>query len=460
MADKKVVNKQIFRILLPMILENVLTVSASIVTAAMVGRLTTMDISAQGIANRMVNIYYSLFKGLSVGVTVLSAVYFGQGRRDKTKSVLRQSFVTSIPAGILVAVGFVLFAEPLARIFTEDPALIALSASYLKLLSASLPFLLISFYVTAAFQAQGNTRVPMYIAGIVNIVNIILGWAFIFGNFGAPALGLTGAAIALCVSYTVGAFIGLFLLYQPSFGLFANVKNEENLFALNKADMREVYTVGAPAAIENLLWQFATIIISRVIISYSASHYAAYQLGLQAEGVCEMLSIGFVTAATTLSANAIGRKDDSLYRTYFTQLCKICLGVSVLCTGILLFGSTPLMKILTDKQDLIEIGARYMFVMGFTQIPMNINKIYNGFIRSSGHRMAPAVISLVGIWGIRVVCSCLAGWVLHLPIDAIWWAIALDLFARYFISLAYFKKKKVIDAVENLPPDEDLAPAV
>ncbi len=460
MADKKVVNKQIFRILLPMILENVLTVSASIVTAAMVGRLTTMDISAQGIANRMVNIYYSLFKGLSVGVTVLSAVYFGQGRKDKTKSVLRQSFITSIPAGILVSIGFIIFAEPLARIFTDDPAMLALAVHYLRLMSLALPFLLVSFYVTAAFQAQGNTKVPMYIAGIVNIINIILGWTLIFGNFGAPALGLTGAAIALCVSYTIGAFVGVFLLYQPTFGFFANIKNEENLFSLNKTDLREVYTVGAPAAMENLLWQFATIIISRVIISYSASHYAAYQLGLQAEGVCEMLSVGFITAATTLSANAIGRKDDSLYRTYFTQLRKICFGVSILCSAILLVGSTPLMRILTDKQDLIEIGAGYLFVMGFTQIPMNINKIYNGFIRSSGHRMAPAVISLVGIWGIRVVCSCLAGWVLHLPIDAIWWAIALDLFARYFISLAYFKKKHVIDAVQNLPPDEELTPTV
>ena len=453
MVDKKVVNKHIYRMLLPMVLENILVVSASMVTAAMVGRLDTIAISAQGISGRILGIYFSVFKGLSIGVTVLSAIYFGEGSKDKTRGVLRQAFLTIIPLCIAAAVAIFVFAEQFTLILTDDPILIQQAVAYIRLLSCLLPFLAATFYVTAAFQAQGNTKVPMVIAAIINVVNIALGWLLIFGNAGAPELGLTGACIALGTSYTVGAIVGLAWLYMPKVGFFADMPAEP-LFKVNKKDLKEIFTIGLPAAVENVLWNLATIIISRIIISYSADHYAAYQLGLNAEGVCEMLSIGFVTAATALSATAIGRKDDALYRTYFAQLSKICIAVSVLCTAILFFGNTFLMSLLTDKQNLIEIGAKYLFAMGVTQIPMNLNKIHNGFLRSSGYKYAPAVISLFGLWGIRVVFCYIAGTILHLPIEFIWASIAFDLIARFFICYVYLKKKNVLNAVQNLATQE------
>ena len=78
MHNKKEVSRQIYRMLIPMILENVLTTSASLVTTAMVGRLTALEISAQGVGGRITNTYLSLFKGLAIGVTVVAALYFGQ----------------------------------------------------------------------------------------------------------------------------------------------------------------------------------------------------------------------------------------------------------------------------------------------------------------------------------------------------------------------------------------------
>ena len=79
MHNKKEVSRQIYRMLIPMILENVLTTSASLVTTAMVGRLTALEISAQGVGGRITNTYLSLFKGLAIGVTVVAALYFGTG---------------------------------------------------------------------------------------------------------------------------------------------------------------------------------------------------------------------------------------------------------------------------------------------------------------------------------------------------------------------------------------------
>lgn len=449
MTDKKTVDKQIFRILFPMILENLLTISASLVTTAMVGRLLTTDISAQGVANRITNTYFSLFKGLAMGVTVIAAIYFGRQRADKARRTVEQAFSTAIPLAVIISALIALFPSPWVKLLTSEPEMLVIAGNYLRLMALGLPFVAISCFVTAAFQAQGNTKVPMYIAGIMNIINILLGWALIFGNFGAPAMGLTGAGIALVSSQIAGALIGVYLLYQRNFGLFSSTPSSGRFWAMDLSLMKEIYTVGVPAAGENLFWQFATIVISRIILSYGSAHYAAYQLGLQAEGVTEMLSVGFITAATTLAANAIGAQDDELYQAYYHRLSRICLGVSLLCTAILLFANTFLMSLLTDKPDLIAIGAKYMFVMGFTQIPINMSKILNGFIRAAGHKYTPMVISFVGIWMVRVLFSFIFSNMMHLPIDGIWWAIAMDLFVRYFMSLWVMKRHKVMEHVRS-----------
>ena len=446
--DRRDVSRQIYRMLIPMILENILTTSASLITSAMVGRLSALEISAQGVGGRITNTYLSLFKGLAIGVTVVAALYFGEGRRDKCRRTVEQAFATAIPLGLLITALVAAFPTWFIHLFTDDADILSYAVGYLRLTAMGLPFVAITCFVTAAFQSQGNTKTPMLIAGLVNIVNMVLGWLFIFGNLGMPALGLTGAGIALVGAQAVGALTGLVLMYRPQLGLFANAQHNLPFFKLESHYLRDIYTTGLPASAENLLWQFATIIISRVILSYGTESYAAYQLGLQAESVCDMLSIGFVTASTTLAARAIGQKDDALYKMYFKQLHKISLGITALTTVILFGFPRFLMSLLTDKEVLIAIGMEYVFIMGFAQLPQNLSKIFNGFLRSAGYKYVPMIISFSGIWLVRVVLCCLAGWVLHWPLTAIWWAIALDQIVRVAISIFVFYKKGVINAAE------------
>ena len=460
MHNKKEVSRQIYRMLIPMILENVLTTSASLVTTAMVGRLTALEISAQGVGGRITNTYLSLFKGLAIGVTVVAALYFGEGRRDKCRRTVEQAFATAVPLGLMITGLVAVFPRWFIRLFTSDADIMSYAVGYLQILAVGLPFVAITCFVTAAFQSQGNTKTPMMIAGIVNVVNIVLGWLLIFGNLGLPSMGLTGAGIALVSAQIVGALIGLLLLYHKRIGLFHGAEHGKRFFALEGVYLKDIYTTGLPASCENLLWQFATIIISRVILSYGTNSYAAYQLGLQAEGVCDMLSVGFITASTTLAARAIGQRDDALYKMYFKQLIRISMTISIFTCAVLFFCPRFLMGLLTDKQDLIEIGMKYVFIMGFAQIPQNWSKIFNGTIRAAGHKYTPMIISFTGIWLVRVVLCCLSSWVFHWDIIALWWAIALDQIVRIAFSAIFFWKKRVYHTVQTLPPlHEEKAPA-
>ena len=182
----------------------------------------------------------------------------------------------------------------------------------------------------------------MYIAVAVNIINIIFGYLLIFGPGLLPEFGIRGAAMALVSSQAGGACIGLYLLYRKD-GLLRNTEEQKHHLRPDSRLIKEIYRTGVPAALESMFWQFSAIILSKVILAYGENSFAAYQLGIQAETVTEMPAIGFSTASTTLAARALGQKDYELKETYFNQLIRIALRISI-CTSLLLIVLTsPLM---------------------------------------------------------------------------------------------------------------------
>ena len=307
--DKKKVNRDIFKMVLPIIIENVLQMSAGLVTTAMIGRLLADDISAQGIGNRITNTFWALFKGVGIGATVIVALRYGQQKFHLCRRTIEQVYITALPAAFGCVVLTLIFMDPILHLFTQDAALLQAAFRFARIAIFAVPFMALSSVNAAAFNGHGNTKTPMYLAFLMNGVNIVLGYLLIFGPGPLPALGLVGAAVSTVVSWMTGALTGLALLYARH-GYFGHEHHNQPFFSLDKPILKEVYKTGVPAACENVFWQLSAIVLSNVILGYGSAAFAAYNLGLQAEMICEMPGIGFVTASTSLAARAIGMGDD------------------------------------------------------------------------------------------------------------------------------------------------------
>jgi Na+-driven multidrug efflux pump len=212
---------------------------------------------------------------------------------------------------------------------------------------------------------------------------------------------------------------------------------------------KKLYATGVPAAMESVLWQFSAIAMSRVILDYGTYHYAAYQLGLQAETITEMPADGFIIASTALTSRAIGEKSGALMRGYYRQLTRMGLMVGILASATLFLLGKEIMWLLTDKADLRAIGAGYVFFMGFAQNPQVLTKVYNGVIRAAGYIRVPMYFAFAGIWLLRVPLSMLACWIFRLPIEAIWIVIVADQTSRLFMSMAFARWKDIRYCVEK-----------
>ncbi len=440
-GNEKTVRKEIYRLIIPMILENLLQVSAGLISTAMIGRLMASDISAQGICVRITDTLWCFYKGVAIGATVLIARSFGAGKRDKCRRVAEQTLLTEIPIALLLGVALFFVGMPVFRFFTEDAGILVKAGEYMRIIVFGFPFVVIMSVVTATFQGHGNTRTPMYIAVAVNIINIIFGYLLIFGPGLLPEFGIRGAAMALVSSQAGGACIGLYLLHRKG-GLLRNTEEQKHHLRPDGRLIKEIYRTGVPAALESMFWQFSAIILSKVILAYGENSFAAYQLGIQAETVTEMPAIGFSTASTTLAARALGQKDYELKETYFNQLIRIALRISI-CTSLLLIVlPKAFMGLMTNNSKLQAIGAVYVFIMGFVQIPQNLSRIYNGTIRASGYPGVPMYIAGFGIWIVRIPLSIIAAYVLKWSILSIWLIIALDQISRFLLSVAVYHHTK------------------
>ena len=433
------VRKKIFHIAGPIILENILVFSAALVTTAMVGRLSAMDISAQSISVRLVNTLMLLFKGMGVGVTVATAYAHAAGDEARCARVLRRTLMFSLPVAFFL-MGLVL-ALPRVFIsaFTGDRAVIDATEWYMRALGFVIPVTCAHHLLVGSFNGHGDTRIPMYAGLVINAVNILLGMVLIFGGFGVPAMGIRGAAYAYLAAHAAGL---VFLLAarrirHPVAGSGAPD---------GRPVLREVLTVGIPSALEGLLFNAAMIVLSRALSPYGADSFAAYQLGIQAENICYMVGMAFVTTSTTLSAMAVGSRNGTLYTAYFRELFRMGTAVAAASALILLFLSVQLMRLLTDKSELIDIGRYYLYAMVPAQFPQIYVNILNGFLRSSGYKRVPMCVIAAGLWLVRVPVACLTGLVLHGSILWIWAGIALDQFTRLAILTAFYRRKRVIGA--------------
>ena len=204
-----------------------------------------------------------------------------------------------------------------------------------------------------------------------------------------------------------------------------------------------------PASLEDSFWQMATILISSVILSYGQEYYAAYQLGLEGEGFCNMMSAGFMTAAMSLSSNAIGAKDQKEFEVCFKRLHFFCLIISAITMTFLTFFSGTVLSFMTDKPELIVIATGYLYAMIFSQYPQHMKQIVSGYIRATGHTETSMVINLVGLWVVRVPLVLLFGNVLKMPILWIWWAFNIDQWIRLVLSWFYLKHFHVMNYMKT-----------
>lgn len=429
----------------PVVLAELGWMGMTVVDTMMVGRLSAEAIGAVAFGALFVNVLGFFCLGLLLGLDTFISQAFGARNLDRCNHCLIQG--VWIAVGITPLMTLVVFALiPLARNWGANPSIVADAIPYLKtLVWGTLPLLLYVVF-RRYLQSMNYVGVVMFALLSANVVNVVVNWVLIFGNWGFPALGVEGAGWATFFSriYMFGVLLAFVVFKERSSptGLFHAPRG------IDRQLIRALLALGFPVAMqitaEYGVFALATALIARI----DAVSLAAHQIVLNVASVTFMVPFGVSSAGAVRVGQAIGRKDG--HGAIVSGWAAVVLGTSfMLGAGIVLFlVPEVVLRIFTTDHSVFSLGVPLLFLAAAFQFFDGVQVTAGGVLRGIGDTQTPMFANLIGHWLLGLPVGVFLCFWLGWDAVGIWSGLSLGLvFVAVALLISWRKRTHCMDEV-------------
>lgn len=415
------IRRRVWDLSLPVLLSSLFQRLVSIVDIFLVGNLGAAATAAVGVGQLLVFVTMTVFWGLATGTTVVIAHLWGGGRRREAKKAAYAALV--VCAGMTIAATFAGYAagEEAARFLGIKDEVLAQAVDYIRLVFLYIGFTTGLNVLSAVMHGIGDTKTPMRAIILVNILHVVIAYPLIYGKWGLPSMGVTGAAYAINASEGIGFF---YLLWQAFRHRYVKIG------PVDRALLGKIIRVGYPVALERIAHQSGQLFYSKFIIGYGTAAYAAHQIGLSIESLSFMPGAGMGIAASTLMGQALGGRKIRRARMSHREALRVAVIVMAAMAVVFLFVPHLLVGLFTADPDVVEKGSVFLRLVAFAQVPLALSFVYAGSLRGTGDTLYVFIVTLVAMWGIRVLLSYVAADLLSLHLYMVWGVFLIDWFFR------------------------------
>ncbi|MDQ4077669.1 MAG: MATE family efflux transporter [Chloroflexota bacterium] len=440
--------RMVFLLALPAVGEQVLNTAVGLTDQFLVGHLDAdvataqgydraMALASVGLANMLVWITTTLFIAVAVGVTAVVARRIGERREEEANLALRQALLLSVVVGVIgTLIGF-FGGEWILRLLGASSEVAVIGAEYLRIVSLSFVPAAVMFAGTAALRGAGDTRSPLYLMAVVNVINILLSWLLVNGNLGLPGLGVNGSAIGTAVSRTLA---GVILLALFAFGRMRLKVSHD--WRPHWDTIRKIVKIGLPSAGELFIFQAAILVMAFFITALGTVAYAAHTVAINIESVSFLPGLGFAIAATALVGQALGAEDPELAeRATWEALLQGGLMMTIMGLIMAAWPATIISWIAPDPA-VIEQAVGPLRLAGLAQPLLAMAFIFIGALRGAGDTIWPLGMRIIATWIVRVPLMVALLALTEWGLFAIWLAMFGDFAVQSILSLARFQGGK------------------
>jgi putative MATE family efflux protein len=404
----------------PSILSNLAGSVAGLVDVKIVAELGPSAVAAVGGGMRLYFASQAAMIAITAGTTALVARAIGGRNPGEAERVTRASLAVALLFSLAITLlGFAL-AEPLARSFDLDAETARQSARFIRVISLFNVGFAAFGVLGASLRAAGDVRTPLWVGAGANVVNALLDYALVLGHFGAPQLGVVGAAVATGTSFAL-AGLALAVLWRRS----ARRLRPDPEPALTRARVGSVLRIGVPAAVEQVFWQGGLIGFLYVVAHYGRDAFAAYNIGVQILSFSFVVGFGFSIAASTLVGQHLGAGDPAAARAGGWRAMRWSVCAMVALGAVILASGELIARALIDDPEVVRLTRIFLFMLGAAQPLMAIEYALGGALRGAGDTRFPLLTTLVGLVGVRLGLAS-AGAALGLDIAWVYGALILD----------------------------------
>ncbi|WP_134701257.1 MATE family efflux transporter [Ammoniphilus sp. YIM 78166] len=422
----------------PIFLEMLLQFLLGAVDILMVSDISDDAVAVIGISTQLFNAANILFMAIASGAGILVAQKLGAKRMEDARTIGIMGTMVCMGIGMVLSVLLFFGAGSIAQLLQLPVALQPLGETYISIVGAGMVFMAAMAVLGTIIRNTGNTRGPMYVSIGINIIHVILNYAFIYGAFGFPQWGLAGVALSTAISRLIGTVI-LFVMFQNSFSKQVSWKD---LGVFDKPLFKETLKLSWPLGVGMSSWCFTQLVIFSFTAMLGAKELSARTYLNTLESFCFLIGFSIAMAGQIYIAHYYG---SGYYKETYRSAYKVLwvgLGLVMANTLLLVVVGKQALMLFTADLEIIALGVSLLAVNLLLQPAKMLNMAIGSALNAVGDTRFNMIIGLFSMWLVAVGLSYYLGITLGWGLFGIYAAMILDELLRGGLTLLRWRAKR------------------
>ena len=402
-----------FPLLLVIVLQQLAALAVNLADNIMLGRYSELALSGASLVNQLQFTLQQIAAGIGMGIVVLAAQYWGQKRTEPIKKIISLGVKCGFFSGVLFFAISQLAPAGVLGLFTRDTEVIAEGVRYLKVICWTYPVFGLSNSLMYALQSVETAMIGTVMSCSTICINVCLNYCLIYGNFGAPELGIVGAAVATLVSRLVE--LGIILVYI----LFLDKKLHMKLWELLRWDgtyLQDYLKVSTPIVISGLLWGVAQAAQTAIPGHMSATAIAANSIAIILFEIFAVLGAACANTASVVTGKTIGAGKLDKVKAYSKTMQGIFLLGGLFSGGMLFWCKDWIVNFYTVSPAVKAMAVDFMTVLSVASIGSCYEyPVEGGIIAGGGSTKYAAVVDNLFMWLFTIPSAALSAFVFQFP---------------------------------------------
>ena len=433
MVREKSFYKTFFAMATVLILQNVLTFSVNLADNIMLGGYSEVSLSGAAAVNQIQFVYQSLLSAAGEAAVILGSQYFGKGRVEPVKRVAAAAVRLGLGLCLLFFALVSLFPRFSLSLFTESDAIISEGLLYLRLVRWTYPFFALTQVLLGVLRSVGSVRIALGLAASTLTINCEVNYTLIYGHFGAPRLGVAGAAVGTLVSRAVELLI-----------LVVFILKKEKVLRLRPADLtrtekaltRDYCRVAAPILLVSGLWGLNTAAQNAIMGHVSDSAFTANSAASPLFLLVKSGAIGASSAAGFLIGKTVGEGDVERVKKYAVKLQLLYPVIGLVCSALHLILRGAVIGLYDVSADTRAMATVFINILAVTIIGSSYEApALTGIVSGGGDTKFVLINDLIFMWGLVLPASALSAFVFRWPVPVTFFILKADQLLKCFVAL-------------------------
>ena len=422
----------------------------NLVDMIFIGRLGGQSIAGIAFNMPLFFLVLGLTMGLGTGVTASIARFIGQNNKKEADNSAEHAIFMAVVISLFLSSLGLLFGERILSLFGAEGEILSIGWEYLHVMCFGMPFMIFSGFFRSILAGEGDMKLPMMVAGLGTVLNIILDPIFIFDleNYGGLGfgLGVAGAAMATVISQVIVFCVFIYMLFVKEHSYITFRLKD---FSFSSDIIWDIVKVGLPASLSMVVMAIGQGVFNKILIHFSADTVAAYQVAGRLDMLVFLPIFSIAASLTTLVGMFFGAKEYNILRFTIKYGIISAFCITVLSSVLIYLFADLAVGFFTDDEFIISIAVTFLKLFAFVYPLISIGITTGRVLQGLGKGLPVLVITIVRVLGVSAPLAFLFIFYMGKPVEWVWYSMMISTIVAFTIAVIW-----LFSTVRKLPTVE------